>query len=439
MTLDQNIQKINFLISYDGRKPLSEQSVPLFGYTAGSDAWKMREESEKQIIQTLKGWNKHDWLEFAELTTGLLGMVPFPPFALAMNALSIGFGAANAAVYMSEGDPYSASIALGLALIPGPSTLKLGKEVFGKTGGREVIQKLLLRKAAGETLSKKELDLLNKGLKELSSNSKLFNQTVKNSIKLTFREMFSKKGLEWTLKFLLTPVNKPFFREVVFPIYGATVGVDSMYYLYTLLQKDEQKRTLEEKRMLSDFKPLVDLLKSPTQIFTLISNLVNPKTMEESLEFESLEVTDEQLNQGKQKLEALRKMNLNKEGEQAEKSLDGFPICVTGELFKKVGNVYQDKKGLFSFFDNNRVKINNQVGGKRFMGSYACNSEQRNYPTEISTNEFDKDYEYKIKFNNSGNVKNIETKKQKSKNWLDVTQKDEFNQKIKKDVFGIPD
>jgi hypothetical protein len=439
MTLDQNIHKVKFLINYDGRKPLSEQSVPLFGYTAGSEGWKMRAESEEQIIQTLKGWNKHDWLEFAELTTGLLGMVPFPPFALAMNALSIGFGAANAAVYAAEGDPYSASIALGLSLIPGPSTLKLGKEVFGNPGGREVIQKLLLRKAAGETLTTKELNLLNKGLKELSTNSTLFNQTVKNSIKLTFREMFSKKGLEWTLKFLLTPVNKPFFRQVVFPIYGASVGVDSMYYLYTLLQKDEKKRTLEEKRMLSEFKPLVDLLKNPTQIFTLISNLINPEVMDENLEFESLEVSNERLNEGKQKLLALSKANASQKSGQTEKSSDGFPICVTGELFKKGNNLYQDKKGLFSFFNNNRVSFNKQVGGKKSMGYYSCNSKQPNYPVEISTNEFDNDYEYKIKFDNSGNVKNIETKRQKSKNWLDVTQKDEFNQKIKKDVFGIPD
>jgi hypothetical protein len=437
MTLDQNINKINFLINYDITKPLLEQENSLLSYVPGTDAWDLREKNEGSIFQTLKDWNRHDWLELGELTTGLLGMVPIPPFALAMNALSIGFGAANAALFAAEGDSYSASIALALAMIPGPETYKLGKQVFGKKGGKEVMQKLLLKKAAGEALNKEEVDLLAKGLKELSENSELFNFTLKNSFNRTLREMFNMKGIGWVFKFLLAPVNNRFFKNVVFPIYGATVGVDSMYYLYTLTQKGESRLTLEEKRMLSDFKPLVDLLKNPTQIYSLILNFINPKTIEDGLQFEvKYDPSDKTLEEGKQKLKALSSKQVNTDS--SEKNVDGFPVCVTGDLFLKMGSkIYQDKKGLFSFFDNNRVLIKKQKDGKRNMGNYSCSPNQNGFPSYISTNEYDNAYEYKVSFNNLGDVVTVETKKQNSNSWIDVTQKQKFKNEILTKVFGI--
>ena len=77
----------------------------------------------------VQNWTVHGVLETAELVTGLLGMVPFPPLALAANLASMGFGLANAGVYAYEGEYYDASIALAFAMIPGPETVSMIKQI----------------------------------------------------------------------------------------------------------------------------------------------------------------------------------------------------------------------------------------------------------------------------------------------------------------------
>lgn len=362
MNLDYSISKINYLINFDQRKSLLEQSVPLYGYTPGSEGFKMREESEKNLVKILKTWDSHDWLEFGELTTGILGMLPIPGFNLAMNALSIGFGAANAAVYAAEGDNYSASIALGLALIPGPSTYKLGKQFFAKEGSKELLQKVLMKKAAGKTLTKSEQEILQKGLSELSSNSSVFNATLRESVKKSTRVLFNQKGLDWTFKFLLSTANKPIFKEILIPIYGATVGVDSLYYLYTLTQKPEDRLTLEEKRIKSEFKPLVDLLKNPALIISLISNVLNPSDFEETLEFESLDVSPETLNKAREKLKN-RKLKQQESQNKTEGSTDKWIDNVDKGLWliQRGTESYEDKKGYEGITETIKL-IQNKLG-----------------------------------------------------------------------------
>jgi peptidoglycan hydrolase-like protein with peptidoglycan-binding domain len=78
-----------------------------------------------------------------------------------------------------------------------------------------------------------------------------------------------------------------------------------------LTKKPEERRTLEEKRMLSDFKPLVDLLKNPTQIYNIISYQVNPKNIDENIDVsESIQVSEKTLQEGRNKLKAIQQREL---------------------------------------------------------------------------------------------------------------------------------
>lgn len=310
MVLREDISRIHFLINYDVKKSILIQEEENILNSKKFEGFLINESNGSSILKYFDSWDSHDWLAFGELSTGLLGMIPFPPFALAMNAISIGFGVSNAALYASEGDNYSASIALALALIPGPSTYKLGKEVFGK-GGKEALQKILMKKAKGIPLTKVEQELLKRGMTQIGKNPKLFNSLVSSSLRQTIKTSLSKIGLEKTFRFLLNTANRPIFKNILFPIYGATVGVDSLYYLYTLTKKPEERRTLEEKRMLSDFKPLVDLLKNPTQIYNIISYQVNPKNIDENIDVsESIQVSEKTLQEGRNKLKAIQQREL---------------------------------------------------------------------------------------------------------------------------------
>jgi hypothetical protein len=168
-----------------------------------------------------------------------------------------------------------------------------------------------MKKAKGIPLTKVEQELLKRGMTQIGKNPKLFNSLVSSSLRQTIKTSLSKIGLEKTFRFLLNTANRPIFKNILFPIYGATVGVDSLYYLYTLTKKPEERRTLEEKRMLSDFKPLVDLLKNPTQIYNIISYQVNPKNIDENIDVsESIQVSEKTLQEGRNKLKAIQQREL---------------------------------------------------------------------------------------------------------------------------------
>ena len=95
--MEENIRiqlvEMNRLMTYDRSKILSEQesifTQQLFNPNYGT--FSKPETAEKwHEDMGVQNWTVHGVLETAELVTGLLGMVPFPPLALAANLATMG-------------------------------------------------------------------------------------------------------------------------------------------------------------------------------------------------------------------------------------------------------------------------------------------------------------------------------------------------------------
>jgi hypothetical protein len=287
--MEENIRiqiiEMSRLMSYDRSKVLSEQesifTQQLFNPNYGTLA--KRETAEEWYEDMdFANWTAHGMLETAELVTGLMGMVPFPPLAIAANLASMGFGMANAGLYAYEGDYYDASIAMSFALIPGPETVSMIKQIKNVDGVVEQGGKMVLNKAGREVIE----------------------QGVKNNWKIALKnslELFAKtNGLEKTLKYVLLvtrKLSKP--MKVYLSIIGFPIAVDTLYYLLTLAMTEDNKLTAQQQRQKSQFKPIIDLLKSPKEqiilAIGLMSMLVSYLTEED---VESLGEVDESMLEG---------------------------------------------------------------------------------------------------------------------------------------------
>lgn len=283
--IENYINEINRLMKYDRSKTILEQESiftqslynPRYGTLSKSDtAEKWYEE------MNFSGWTAHGMLETAELVTGLMGMVPFPPLAIAANLASMGFGMANAGLYAYEGKYYDATIAASFALIPGPETASMIKQIKNVDGVVEQGGRMVLNKAGREVIE----------------------QGVKNNWKIALKkslELFAKtNGLEKTLKYVLfvtRKLSKP--MKVYLSIIGFPIAADTLYYLLTLAMTDDNKLSAQEQRDKSDFKPIIDLLKSPKEqiilAIGLMSMLVAYLTEED---VESLGEVDESMFEG---------------------------------------------------------------------------------------------------------------------------------------------
>lgn len=253
--MEENIRiqlvEMNRLMSYDRSKVLSEQesifTQQLFNPNYGVLS---KPETAEQWYEDMdfENWTVHGVLETAELITGLMGMVPFPPLAIAANLASMGFGLANAGVYAYEGEYYDASIALAFAMIPGPETVSMIKQIKNVDGIAIVGSKPVLNSKGKEVIEQGVLKNWKKALEE--------------SLKLYAKQ----NGLEKTLKYVLgvtRKLNNPI--RVYLSIIGFPIAVDTLYYLFTLSMTEDNKLTAQEQRHKSQFKPVIDLLKSPKE------------------------------------------------------------------------------------------------------------------------------------------------------------------------------
>lgn len=263
--MEENIRiqlvEINRLMSYDRSKVLSEQesifTQQLFNPNYG--ALSKPETAEKWYEDMdFQNWTVHEVLETAELLTGLLGMVPFPPLALVGNLASMGFGLANAGVYTYEGEYYDASIALAFAMIPGPETASMIKKIKNVDGIATVGGKPVLNSKGKEVI---EQGVLKNWKKALGESLELYAK---------------QNGLEKTLKYVLgitRILNSPI--RVYLSIIGFPIAVDTLYYLFTLAMTEDNKLTAQQQRQKSQFKPVIDLLKSPKEQIKLAIGLMN--------------------------------------------------------------------------------------------------------------------------------------------------------------------
>jgi hypothetical protein len=204
--------------------------------------WEDRQESP---LAFLSDWDAHDWLETAELITGLIGMIPIPPVILVGNLLSMGFGAANAALYHSEGNNYDASIALGLALIPGPEIIRIGKE-----------------------LAKPGKIVVKDGVKQLTDDgAKLIDDAIKanwkSSLSASLKSTFE-GNVGGFLKYMLLVYKRlPRMAKFYITIAGFPLTMEQLYYLWTLSLTPEEQLNEREKVIKSELKPVMDIIKRP--------------------------------------------------------------------------------------------------------------------------------------------------------------------------------
>ncbi len=252
------LMEINRLISYDRSKTLLEQPESFMDRKLGITNKNTKElgmdveEYESKVfgIGDLdpENWTVHGVLETAELVTGVLGVLPFPPLVLVANLASMGFGLANAGLYAYEGEYYDASIALAFAMIPGPETITILKKIKNVDGITTVGGKPVLNSKGKEVIEQGVLKNWKKALGE--------------SLELYAKE----NGLEKTLKYVLGVtriLNTPI--RVYLSIIGFPIAVDTLYYLFTLAMTEDNKLTAQQQRQKSQFKPVIDLLKSPKE------------------------------------------------------------------------------------------------------------------------------------------------------------------------------
>jgi len=276
--------------------------------------WDSREQPWERDI---KNTDIHDVLETAELVTGLLGMIPFPPVALVGNLASMGFGVVNSAVYAYEGKTYDASIALAFALLPGPEVASAAKQLKNAKNAVNAGEATL---KAGQTITDDVVETLNKGVR--LGWKDFFSKNIKN--------IYETKGLGTTLKYFALLYSKvPKFAKggakFWINIAGLPVSADVLYYLYTLSLKGENQLNAQEQRDKSDFKFIIDLFKNPFMLVELLTNMVISSLTEEEIkdidQITEVELTQFQPDSTVNK-EALREKIRQKQKSKPEETSD---------------------------------------------------------------------------------------------------------------------
>ena len=276
--------------------------------------WDNREQPWERDI---KNTDIHDVLETAELVTGLLGMIPYPPVALVGNLASMGFGVVNSAVYAYEGKTYDASIALAFALLPGPEVASAAKQLKNAKNAVNAGEATL---KAGQTITDDVVETLNKGVR--LGWKDFFSKNIKN--------IYETKGLGTTLKYFALLYSKvPKFAKggakFWINIAGLPVSADVLYYLYTLSLKGENQLNAQEQRDKSDFKFIIDLFKNPLVLVELLTNMVISNLTEEEIkdidQITEVELTQFEPNPTVDK-EALRERIRQKQKSKPEETSD---------------------------------------------------------------------------------------------------------------------
>jgi hypothetical protein len=217
-------------------------------------------------------FNKHDWLTFVDITSGLLGMFP-TPVAPVLLGISLAACEADGALYLAEGDPYMGGLILSFCLVP------LGEWIRVVPGAKSVISKGkqyvidLLKKAKSlsgkkvlDTSEKaiiKEADTLIKSLTEKADEvakltqkyyvSRVISNIIKNGGKVMFGMALLISKMSWA-------VGRPFVQ-----LGGIYYGFDEVYL--ALYGSDEEKLKV---RYNSEFQELLRGLKIITNYESVV-------------------------------------------------------------------------------------------------------------------------------------------------------------------------
>ena len=152
--------------------------------------------SPKNAVKTvdwMKSWDKHDWLSFIEVTTGILGMIPTPATPVLLS-ISTAAGVSNATGYWKEGHHFEAGLMLTFSLLSAGvlSGILKNSKLFMKLGVKGSTE--LIEDVASGTASRVEQEMAKQLVKEITPVAdKLAKETSKEVVKRFITELPKKK------------------------------------------------------------------------------------------------------------------------------------------------------------------------------------------------------------------------------------------------------
>jgi hypothetical protein len=245
-----------------GKKPTNTKGmIPGFEKVKSSIT---QEDFEKFVYE-----NRHGLLDIAAIGAAFIPLVG--PF------ISLGLELGNAALYASEGDKYSAGLALAFTLIPGgqiPAVRKLGRN------GLEALLKKAKNPKLVKTLSKIEAE----ALEQINKNSKWVVKTATTKLVISsFSKLMDKLTLRGFVKFMMKWKRN---NKIKYALTNMTIQLGGIYYTYNQLA-DMLGISQDGK----DTKPKVSLQKQKQLEQSFIAE--KPKIKEEIEKTISNDLTDD--------------------------------------------------------------------------------------------------------------------------------------------------
>jgi len=200
-------------------------------------------------IDWVKSWDKHDWLNFVEITTALLSAIPHPAAPITspiLLGISTTAGVANAVEYFKEGDKYTGGLMLAFSIIPAGELVKIlrGSKTYMRLGTAKSIE--VINAAKSGTATSSELKIAQELVEEMAPHAdELAKQTMTYTIKKTLQEL-PKMSLNFILKLCIGMVKLGVFgiKEGIV-IAGTFFTYDKIYK--ALNYKNEKNLSVREK------------------------------------------------------------------------------------------------------------------------------------------------------------------------------------------------
>jgi hypothetical protein len=220
------LDRMKLIMNYDVSKTLSENTVnEQIIVSPASSIFKFTE--------WMKTWNTHDWFFLVQMILLFLGFATGGATSLVAFLLAIGVDLAEAMVYVSEGDPYSAVMVAILAIIPANELLKLpGIRDILQRRGIDGIKKLIKKNKKGEKLTPDEIKDLKIFGEKIVGEAENIKILFGKSIRRIIASYVKTKSTKWILTFLLA------IKKTKTPIMIAGVAIP-FDYLYMYVYRDD--------------------------------------------------------------------------------------------------------------------------------------------------------------------------------------------------------
>ena len=192
--IQEQMEMISYLMSYDRSKILSEQPESVMDRRTGIENRNM---TALSIPKTQQGYQEYSdaTQPWRQIDSHIL--LPIVSFALYMSApltgpvgplLAIGIEGIDAATYAAEGDNFSAGLTLAFALIPGGDLINKIPGV--KTYGKKFVINALKKANLGKILTKAEYEVVEQVSKNSTSLTQMGSkELVKKVVNQTFTNL----------------------------------------------------------------------------------------------------------------------------------------------------------------------------------------------------------------------------------------------------------